>query len=83
MTQPQLQLVGLCRSEKKICIICNKPIQKREAILRFGKKGKRQCHYCCSLDYSGVGDILNQKDLKEIFMDFYNFHKSKLLKQDG
>jgi hypothetical protein len=48
-------------------------------VLRFGKKGKKQCHYCCSLEYD-VGDILNQKDLKEIFMDFYRHHKSKLSK---
>lgn len=78
-----MALVGLCRSDTKKCCYCNEPIQKKEAILRFGKKGKRQCHYCCSLDYSGVGEVLNQRDLKEIFMDFYNFHKSRILKNAG
>lgn len=72
------QIVGLCRSEKKICTICNEPILKKEAVFRFGKK--KQSHYCCSLDIEkGVGDILNQKDLKEIFMDFYNHHKQSLI----
>ena len=80
MTEQQLiQLVGLCRSESKTCCYCEQPILKKEAILRFGKKGKKQCHYCCSLDIEkGVGEVLNQKNLQEIFMDFYRFHKSKL-----
>lgn len=75
MLSPQ---VGLCRSESKTCIVCNEPIQKKEAILRFGKKGKKQCHYCCAQEYD-VGEILNQKDLKEIFYDFYRHHKQNLL----
>lgn len=79
MTQQPLQLVGLCRSEKKTCTICNEPILKKEAILRFGKKGKRQCHYCCSLEIEkGVGEVLDQRDLKEIFYDFYRHHKARL-----
>jgi hypothetical protein len=75
MTQ---QVVGLCKSEKKICTICNEPILKSEAIFRLSKK--KQCHYCCSLGIEkGVGDILNQKDLKEIFYDFYRHHKLSLI----
>lgn len=68
------QTITLCRSSSKVCTICKEPILNKEAIVKVSKK--KACHYCCSLEYD-VGFVANERDLKEIFMDFYNSHKRK------